>query len=288
MLTLETINTIGIIGGGVMGNGIALVAAAAGYQVMIYDINLTAIDTARRNIENFLEKSVQKQKIDLATQAARLSRISYTTTIDTVQADFIIEAVIEKLEIKQQLLSELEGVNKPHTIFASNTSSIPITRIAAALQYPERFAGMHFFNPPQLMKLVEVIAGEATAPEVVKLISDLAVKMGKVPAVVKDSPGFIVNRVARHFYLEALRCVEEGVADIETVDRLMEATGFRMGPFKLMDLIGVDTNHAVTQSLYNGFFQEPRFRPSRLQQKKVEAGYFGKKNGKGFYTYDKE
>ncbi|HSI89893.1 MAG TPA: 3-hydroxyacyl-CoA dehydrogenase NAD-binding domain-containing protein, partial [Adhaeribacter sp.] len=186
---------------------------------------------------------------------------------------------------KHSIFSELASINTDDTILASNTSSIPITRIAAKVPNPERVVGMHFFNPAPVMKLVEVISGAATSPEIAETIKQLAVKLGKTPVMANDSPGFIVNRVARHFYVEGLKVLEENVASVETIDKLMQASGFKMGPFQLMDLIGVDTNFSVTSSMFEAFHYDAKFRPSRIQQQKVDAGHHGRKTGKGFYDY---
>jgi 3-hydroxybutyryl-CoA dehydrogenase len=282
----NNIKTVGVIGAGVMGNGIAQVAATAGYEVILNDLKQEALDKAIKQIEAFLEKSVEKGKLQTAEAQAILGRIRTTTDLREVKADLIIEAILENLALKQELISVLESVNEASAILATNTSTIPITRIAAKAARPGQIVGMHFFNPAPLMKLVEVIAGEMTKPEVAEAIFEVSQKMGKKPVHVKDEPGFIVNRVARPYYLEGLRIYEERIADFQDIDALMEATGFKMGPFKLMDLIGVETNHEVTKSLYEAFFHETRFRPSRVQQKKVDAGQFGRKNGRGFYMYD--
>jgi 3-hydroxybutyryl-CoA dehydrogenase len=214
-----------------------------------------------------------------------LQNIELTNDIRAMVADIVIEAIVEKLEVKVRLFEELEKLNASYTILATNTSSIPITQMAARLKHPGRLIGMHFFNPAYIMKLVEVISGLATSNEVVELIKEFAVQLGKVPVVANDSPGFIVNRVARHYYVESLKILEENIADMGSIDRLMESSGFKMGPFRLMDLIGIDTNFSVTNSMYNAFHQDPKFRPSRLQQQKVDAGHYGKKSGKGFYEY---
>jgi 3-hydroxybutyryl-CoA dehydrogenase len=279
------IQTIGVIGAGVMGNGIAQVAAASGFQVILQDIHSDALEKALSHIRSFLTKSVEKGKLSESEKDEILGRIRTTTEVTEVKADLVIEAILENLEIKRKLISALESVNSHQTIIASNTSTLPITRIAAGAQRPENIVGMHFFNPAPLMKLVEVIAGEMTHPEIAETVFEVASRMGKSPVHVKDEPGFIVNRVARPYYLEGLRLYEEQVADFTAIDELMEATGFKMGPFRLMDLIGVETNHEVTKSLYASFFHETRFRPSRVQQKKVDAGNFGRKTGKGFYSY---
>ncbi len=286
MKTLDQISTIGVAGAGVMGSGIAQVFAQAGYTVLLYDAFQESLDKGKANIEAFTNKAVEKGKMTEAVRAATLERISYTTLVNDLTADLVLEAIPEKLELKHHLFDKLEEINGPDTLLATNTSSISITALAGKLQHPERLVGLHFFNPAPLMKLVEVIAHERTAPEVTQLAEELAVKLGKVPAQVADTPGFIVNRVARFFYLESLRVLEERVADHQSIDRIMKSLGFRMGPFELMDLIGVDTNHLVTQTIYQDFFHEPRFRPSRIQQKKVEAGAWGKKAGRGFYDYN--
>lgn len=270
-----------------MGNGIAQVAAASGFDVILQDIHGPALEKALSHIQNFLAKSVEKGKLKESEKAEILGRIRTTTEVTEVKADLIIEAILENLEIKRKLIATLESVNRPQTLIASNTSTLPITRIAAGSQRPGNIVGMHFFNPAPLMKLVEVIAGEMTSPEVAEIVFEVSTRMGKSPVHVKDEPGFIVNRVARPYYLEGLRIYEEQIADFTAIDELMEASGFKMGPFRLMDLIGVETNHEVTKSLYASFFHETRFRPSRVQQKKVDAGNFGRKTGKGFYTYEK-
>ena len=201
-------------------------------------------------------------------------------------ADFIIEAILENLQIKRELFQHLETINTSDSIFATNTSSIPITQIASGLNHPERLVGVHFFNPAHIMKLVEVIKGAATSTAVAEKAFDWSVSLGKTTVYAQDAPGFIVNRVARHFYVEALKIAEEGVASIPEIDNLMEATGFKMGPFRLMDLIGVDTNYSVTNSMFEQFNFDPKFRPNRIQKQKVDAGHHGKKSGKGFYNYE--
>ncbi|MCS6904319.1 MAG: 3-hydroxyacyl-CoA dehydrogenase NAD-binding domain-containing protein [Bacteroidia bacterium] len=287
-MNVNAIQTIGILGSGVMGSGIALVTAQAGYSTLLFDIYPSALQKAQVYIEKFTQSSVEKAKITPEERMEMLNRIVYTTELRQIQVDCIIEAVVEKIEVKWELFEQLEQWNKEETIFATNTSSLSVTQIASRLKNPQRCGGMHFFNPAPLMKLVEIVAGAQTSQVTITLLQDLAIKLGKTPALVADIPGFIVNRVARHYYLESLRIAEENVASIETIDTIMEATGFRMGPFKLMDLIGVDTNHQVTQSIYAGYFYAPRFRPSVLQQKKVEAGHLGRKSGKGFYNYESQ
>ncbi|WP_276498661.1 3-hydroxyacyl-CoA dehydrogenase family protein [Pontibacter litorisediminis] len=286
-MTLEEIKTIGVVGAGTMGQGIAQICAQAGYKTILFDINAQVLEKARQTTVKNLDKGIERGKLTEEEKEAALSNLSYTGNTLQLSCDVIIEAVVERLEVKQNIFQELASINKPDTILASNTSSIPITQIAAAVPNPERVVGMHFFNPAHIMKLVEVISGAATSPETAQTIRELAEKLGKTAVMAKDSPGFIVNRVARHFYVEGLKLLEEGVADVETIDKLMQASGFKMGPFELMDLIGVDTNYSVTTSMFEAFHYDAKFRPSRIQQQKVDAGHHGRKSGKGFYTYEK-
>jgi len=284
-MKLDQIQRIAIVGAGTMGQGIAQVSAMAGYQVLLYDIKPEMLERAQRQITKQLDKGIERGKVSESLKTETLGRIAYSTGFDDLKADVVVEAIIEKLSIKQELFQKLEKLNGPEAILASNTSSIPITRIAAAMEHPERFVGMHFFNPAHIMKLVEVISGAATSTETAKTIYELADKLGKKPVMANDAPGFIVNRVARHFYVEGLKVLEEGVAEVATIDRLVESSGFRMGPFRLMDLIGVDTNFSVTTSMFEAFHQDAKFRPSRIQQQKVDAGHHGRKSGRGFYDY---
>ncbi len=285
-MNIDDISKIAVVGAGTMGQGIAQICALAGYQVILYDLNTDVLEKAKTTISRNLDKGIERGKLTIADKDSALQRITFSDNEDMLVADVIIEAIIEKLEIKRALFAKLEGLNSEHTILASNTSSIPITRIAAGLKHPERFVGMHFFNPAHIMKLVEVISGVATDKIVSDTVAELARKLGKTPVMAADAPGFIVNRVARHFYVEGLKVLEEGVSDVNGIDRLVESSGFRMGPFKLMDLIGVDTNYSVTESMFNAFHQDSKFRPSRIQQQKVDAGHHGRKSGKGFYNYD--
>ena len=280
------IQTIGIVGSGTMGAGIAQVCAMAGYEVLLFDLKQDILVRAIQTIENNLNKGIERGKISEEIKINALDKISVTTELDSLIADLIIEAAIEKLDTKQTIFTELEKLNKDTTILSTNTSSIPVTRIGSALENKGRFIGIHFFNPAHLMKLVEVIPGADTDQHILNEVVDFVKTLGKQPVVASDSPGFIVNRVARHFYVESLKVVEDGVADFETVDRLMENVGFKMGPFRLMDLIGVDTNFSVTNSMYESFHFDTKFRPNRIQEQKVDAGHFGRKSGKGFYTYD--
>lgn len=280
-------NSIGIIGSGTMGLGIAQVFALKNYDVLLYDISQNALSKAEAQIFKNLEKAVEIGKLSIEEQQACQKNLHFTTDFDKLKADMFIEAVVEKLEVKIDLFQKLAIQNDTECVLASNTSSIPITQIAAAVPNPERVLGVHFFNPAHIMKLVEVVSGAHTKPEIAQQVFELIKHIGKVPVMAKDSPGFIVNRVARHYYVEALKLLEEGVADVESIDALMERLGFKMGPFKLMDLIGVDTNFSVTKSMFEQFYFDEKFRPSRIQKQKVDAGFHGRKTAKGFYTYEK-
>lgn len=282
---IQNIHTIAIAGAGTMGSGIAQVTASAGYKTILFDIQPAMLQKAEMGIKKSLEFLVSKGKISLEEQNSILNRITYTANILELKADLIIEAILEKLEIKHQFFLQVAELNGPNCILASNTSSIPITQIAAKVPHPERFLGIHFFNPAPIMKLVEIISGVQTDKKIAEACKELIEKMGKTCVMAKDAPGFIVNRVARHFYVEGLKALEENVADFETIDALMENSGFKMGPFKLMDLIGVDTNFSVTSSMFELFHKDGKFRPSRIQQQLVDAGYHGKKTKRGFYEY---
>ncbi len=278
------IKTIGVAGAGTMGSGIAQVFAQAGYTVSIYDQIPAMLQKAKSGIESNLAILVSKTKITEAEADSILGKISFTSDIENVKADFIIEAIIENLKAKQELFKELSILN-PESILATNTSTIPVTQIAFGLPHPERVIGVHFFNPAQIMKLVEIISGIETTDEIAQLVYNMIQKCGKSPIKAKDAPGFIVNRVARPFYTESQKLVEEQVASVEDLDLLLESAGFKMGPFKLMDLIGNDVNFSVTKSLFEQFYYESRFRPSRIQEQLVSGGLLGRKSGRGFYKY---
>lgn len=282
---MKKIQIIAIAGAGTMGSGIAQVCATSGYQVILYDIQLAILDKAKDAIFSSLQYLFDKGKLNSDQISAIKSRIVFSSNIEYVKADLIIEAILERLDLKHQFFKTVAALNPADTILATNTSSIPITQIAAAIPNPERVLGIHFFNPSTIMKLVEIISGAHTDPLIANGCKALIESMGKICVMAKDAPGFIVNRVARHYYVEGLKVLEENVASFEDIDILMESTGFKMGPFRLMDLIGVDTNFSVTSSIYKLFHEEGKFRPSRIQQQKVDAGFHGKKTGKGFYEY---
>lgn len=278
-------HTICICGAGTMGSGIAQVAAASGFTTILFDVNTTVLEKAEDKLRTDLQKLVEKQKIAAEKKDEILKNIQFTSAIEHCIADVVIEAIIEKPELKIALFNQLSAINPATAIFASNTSSLSITELAQNIINPERFAGLHFFNPAPLMKLVEVVKGEQTSADVINILVKLSRTFGKVPVVCKDSPGFIVNRVARPYYLESLRLVEQEIADFETIDRLLEDKGFKMGPFRLMDLIGNDVNYSVSCSVYEQLKNPVRLKPSPIQKEKVENGALGRKTGKGYYTY---
>jgi 3-hydroxybutyryl-CoA dehydrogenase len=270
-----------------MGAGIAQIAAYSGFNTLLFDIQQEGLDRAKAQIEKSLKVAVEKGKLAAEEKDLILQRIRFTAVIEDCVADVIIEAIVEKIAAKTALFNQLAAINPTNTIFATNTSSLSVSDIATAVgSHASRVVGMHFFNPAHLMKLVEVVSGKDTAPEVADAIYALAQQMGKVPVRVKDSPGFIVNRVARHYYLEAMHIAAQGQAEFSTIDQLLESVGFKMGPFALMDLIGNDINLAVTQSLYDAFAQAPRFKPNALQEQRVKEGKLGRKTGLGFYRYE--
>jgi 3-hydroxybutyryl-CoA dehydrogenase len=279
---------VGIIGGGTMGSGIAQVAATAGCKVKLYDTNQAALDKAKAALEKILLRLIEKGRIDSHEKIRIQTNISYIDNLkDLADSNLTIEAIVENLDIKKKVFSELESYVSEDCIIASNTSSLSIASIAASLQKPERCVGIHFFNPAPLMKLVEVIPAIQTSYEVLEKSIDTITSWKKVVAVAKDTPGFIVNRVARPFYGEALRIYDEGLADFETIDNSLKTMGgFRMGPFELMDFIGNDVNYTVTETVFTAFYFDPRYKPSFTQKRFAEAGYLGRKSGIGYYEYD--
>ena len=279
------IQTICVCGAGTMGNGIAQTAAQAGFHTILYELNEAVLSKAKENIEKNLQLLAEKKKIAEGEKEKIIQRISFTRDIHYCLADIIIEAIIEKTEAKIALFNQLAEINHSDTVFATNTSSLPVTIIAEKVMNSRRVIGMHFFNPAPLMKLVEVVTTKYTAKETTEAVAALAAEMGKTAVVCNDSPGFIVNRVARPFYIESLRLAEENISSFETIDTLLEETGFKMGPFKLMDLIGNDINYAVSTSVYEQLNKPDRLKPSFIQQQKVDNGELGKKAGKGYYNY---
>lgn len=268
-----------------MGSGIALCAAQNGFDVLIYDSKSMMLEKARTSIASNLDFLLKKGKIDAAAQQATNGRIGYVEEIAQCRADLVIEAIIENEEAKISLFGQLAAINDPRCIFASNTSSLSITSLQKYIPVPQRVAGMHFFNPAHVMKLVELVKGEHTSDDVIIALQQVCATLQKTAVVCIDAPGFIVNRVARHYYLEAMKLLEEGVADVSEIDAIMEASGFKMGPFRLMDLIGMDINLAVSESLYEALGRPERLQPSGVQVQKVKGGLLGKKSGEGFYKY---
>jgi 3-hydroxybutyryl-CoA dehydrogenase len=279
------INSICVCGAGTMGSGIAQVAASTGFYTILYELNQGILDKAKLSIEKNLQTLVEKNKITTAQKEKIFNTIHFTHDLHECLADVIIEAIIEKPEAKIALFNQLAEINHGETIFATNTSSLSVTEIAEKVLHPERVIGMHFFNPAQVMKLVEIVNTNYTNENTTRMIAELAGQMGKTPVLCKDSPGFIVNRVARPFYIEALRIAEEEKISFDKIDSLMESAGFKLGPFKLMDLIGNDVNYAVSCSVYEQLKQPERLKPSPIQKEKVEKGELGKKTSKGYYDY---
>jgi 3-hydroxybutyryl-CoA dehydrogenase len=259
----------------------------AGYDVLLCDVKSEIIEKGILGITKNLDQAIAKGKYTPEKKSATLGKINPVSP-ENLKADLIIEAVIEKLDLKQKIFTDLEKINDAEIVLATNTSSLSVSKIASALKMPNRFVGLHFFNPAHLMKLVEVIAGEKTdvalMPEMITFVKSLE----KIPVTVKDSPGFIVNRVARHYYLEALKLLDEKAGDIGTIDALTRSAGFRLGPFELMDLIGSDINLEVSKQMYEAFDQVKRFQPSHIQEENVRLGNLGKKTGKGYYDYEKK
>lgn len=276
-----------VVGAGQMGSGIAQVCAMAGYDVFLHDISQAQIDKGLANIERLLSRQVEKGKMTDAEKAAALSRLIPSTNLrNAAKADLVIEAVVENMDVKAKLFAELDQIAPPHTILATNTSSLPITEIAAATKRPEKVIGMHFMNPVPVMKLIEIIRGLATADEVYETVEAIARKLNKVPVEVNDFPGFISNRVLMPMINEAIYALYEGVATKEVIDEVMKlGMNYPMGPLTLADFIGLDTCLYIMETLHEGFGDD-KYRPCPLLRKYVKAGWLGRKTGRGFYTYE--
>jgi len=280
------INTLCVCGAGTMGSGIAQAAIQSGISTILYEPNKEVLTKAKTGIEISLQSLIEKGKISEDTRNRSLQLIQYTSEVKELLADVFIEAIVEKIETKIGLFNKLAEMNHGESIFATNTSSLSVTKIAEGVINPARVIGMHFFNPATIMKLVEVVITKYTGQHATDTIIELAKTMGKTTVLCKDAPGFIVNRVARPYYIESLRLAEENISSFGQMDRLMEATGFKMGPFKLMDLIGNDVNYAVSCSVYEQLNNPERLKPSEIQKEKVEQGKLGKKTREGYFKYE--
>ncbi len=284
---METHTHIGVIGAGTMGRGIAQIAATAGHPVTLVDLSQDALEAAMASLRKVFNRLVEKGRVQALEADAILARIQCSTKIDSLSdAGLVIEAIVEEITVKEQIFRSLEEVVSGECVLATNTSSLSVTALASALSHPERCIGLHFFNPAPLLPLVEVVPALQTRENLSEEMSALMRQWGKQPAIAKDTPGFIVNRVARPFYGEAIRILEEGIADVATIDWAMtELGGFRMGPFQLMDLIGNDINYAVTESVWTAFHHDGRYTPSFSQKRNVDAGWLGRKSGRGWHDH---
>ena len=284
---MDSSTNIGVIGAGTMGRGIAQIAAAAGHPVWMADLDASALDAAMDSLRKVYARLVEMGRVSRQEADGILGRIQCTTDLNKLApCGLVLEAIVENLEVKANVMTQLEAVVSEAAVLATNTSSLSVTALASRLQHPERCIGLHFFNPAPLLPLVEVVPALQTRTGLAEEMSALMRNWGKQPALAKDTPGFIVNRVARPFYGEAIRILEEGVADVATIDWAMtELGGFRMGPFTLMDLIGNDINYAVTESVWTAFHYDTRYTPSFAQKRNVDAGWYGRKSGKGWYDH---
>lgn len=288
-MNTENIKSAGVIGSGTMGRGIAICTASAGIKTVLYDINSDILDKSVLIIEKDLGKSVEKKKISTEKKEEILKNLIFTSEFnDLNESDFVIEAALENMDLKKDIFSRLDELCKSETILSTNTSSLSVTTISTHVKKnPGRVIGMHFFNPANIMKLVEIVKGDFTDEETVTTVKELSKKLGKVSVTARDTPAFIVNRIARPFYGEALKILSEGTASAENTDTVMKnCGGFAMGPFELMDLIGIDVNFSVTKSVYDAYFNDPKYRPNFIQKKMVDAGLLGRKTKRGFYKYE--
>ncbi|MEO8446789.1 MAG: 3-hydroxyacyl-CoA dehydrogenase NAD-binding domain-containing protein [bacterium] len=288
-MKIEDIKNISVIGSGTMGRGIAISSASAGYKTVLYDISDVIISKSKLLISKELARSVEKKKMTEEKSNDIINNITFTSEFDVMKnSDFVIEAALEDMSLKKEIFTRLNDICSEDAIFSTNTSSLSITTISTIVKKnPGRVVGMHFFNPANIMKLVEVVKGDFTSDETLSVTIELSKKFAKVPVEAKDTPAFIVNRIARPFYGEGLKILSEGSSDVETIDKVMKSCGgFAMGPFELMDLIGIDVNFSVTKSVYEAFFNDPKYRPNFIQKKMVDANLLGRKTKKGFYNYD--
>jgi 3-hydroxybutyryl-CoA dehydrogenase len=279
---------VGVVGAGTMGAGIALACAMHGHLVFIHDTNEVVLEKAKDYVSAALSKRAAKGKLSEQEKSQIYASLFYVTDVNQLQeCQIVIEAVPERMELKKGILGALANVCSSDALLCTNTSSLSITEIAGGLSNPARVIGLHFFNPAPVMPLIEVVRGKKSGAAEIEKACEFAKGLGKTPVIANDTPGFIVNRVARPYYNEALRILSDRTAEVEQIDRIMrEAGGFKMGPFELQDMIGIDINFATTQSVYGGFFQDGRFKPSPIQQRMVQAGTLGRKTGEGFYDYE--
>lgn len=285
---MQQIKTIAVCGAGTMGTGIAQLCVQSGYPTILFDVQENILQRSKDAMQESWKSLLLKGKISQEELHQFESLLRYSSDINDCVADLIIEAIVEKASVKLDLFHQLAAINSIKTILVSNTSSISINTMAMKMEDPFRFAGMHFFNPATHMKLVEIVRGDQTSEAVVKMLQELAIRLGKTAVVCKDSPGFIVNRVARHYYIESLYLLEQGKVDVATIDQVLESTGFKMGAFRLMDLIGIDINYAVSKIIWEDLGRTKRLKPSMLQEEKIEKQELGRKKGEGFYKYYKE